>query len=214
MSILWIIRLTFVGTLLLCVVLSGSFLKERVKYEKYFENFALNLILVIGYNAFVYITALLPSDPNVIPNAFFTGNQFIRNWYIVFGAAAIIIGVTFSIIALRIRKKVGVQDTGGKLFTSGLYGFCRHPIYVAISLNCLGLALLFDNLDGLLVVPITILINLFVGKIEEKYDIGMRFKEEYPKYKMQTRAFGPIWFWIVLIIAIFIPIIIEFIILR
>ncbi|HMF30938.1 MAG TPA: methyltransferase [Candidatus Lokiarchaeia archaeon] len=209
MSILWIIRLIFVGMLLSGVISNGIFLKDREKYAKYMENLVFNLIGVIMYNLFAYVAILLPADPNVIPNTFFTSNQFLRTWYVVLGAAAVVIGVAFFIIAVRMRKTVGVQDTGGKLFTSGIYGFCRHPIYVGISLICLALALLFENLDGLLVVPMIFLINLLEGKIEEKYDVGVRFKDEYPNYKLQTRAFGPIWFWIALIIATVLPILIE-----
>ena len=80
---------------------------------------------------------------------------------------------------------------------------------MACSLICLGLALVFNNLDGLLVVPLITLINLLMGKVEEKFDVGIRFKDQYPQYKMQTKAFGPLWFWIILIIAVFLPIIIS-----
>jgi protein-S-isoprenylcysteine O-methyltransferase Ste14 len=212
MSTLWIIRLTFVGMFFLFVIICGIFLKDREKHEKYLENRVLNLIVVIVYSIFAYVPVLLPSDPNVIPNTIFTEHQFIISWYIVLGSVLFVIGVTLYIISLRIRKTVGAEDTDGKLITSGSYGFCRHPLYLGCSLICLGFALLFHNLDGLLVVPLIVLINLLMGKIEEKYDMGIRFKEEYPKYKMQTRAFGPIWFWIVLIITIILPAIIGLVV--
>jgi hypothetical protein len=68
--------------------------------------------------------------------------------------------------------------------------------------------LLFNNIDGLLVVPLIILINLLMGKMEEKYDVGVRFRNQYSVYKTQTRAFGPIWLWIALVTAIILPVII------
>ncbi len=166
------------------------------------------MTLVIVYSIIAYASVLLPSDPAVIPNQFLTQNLVIHYWYIIIGIESIILGLFLYIVSLRIRKTVGAQDTG-RLITSGPYSFCRHPLYLACFLICLGLALVFNNLDGLLVVPLITLINLLMGKIEEKFDVGIRFKDQYPQYKMQTKAFGPLWFWIILIIAVFLPIIIS-----
>ena len=116
------------------------------------------------------------------------------------------------IFTLKKRKVVGAQDTDGKLFTTGVYSFCRHPIYLGISLSCLGIILFFINIDAFLVYPFILCGNMFTGKIEEMYDISIRFKEEYLDYKKQIRIFGPFWFWMILIGLIIAPILTAFMI--
>jgi protein-S-isoprenylcysteine O-methyltransferase Ste14 len=187
------------------VIVCGIFIKDRKKYEKYLENRVLNLILVLVYSIIAYTSVLIPSDPNIVPNIFFTEHQLIIIWYIILGSGAILMGFILYIISLRIRKTLGAEDTG-RLITSGPYSFCRHPLYLACSLICLGLALIFNNLDGLLVVPLITLINLLMGKMEEKFDVGIRFSDQYPQYKLHTKAFGPIWFWIIVLCSILLPI--------
>ena len=210
MSLLWILRLSILGVLFLYNIFYRFLLKDREKYGKYLENLALNLIMVIIYNIFNYIAVMLPSDPNLIPNSIFSQNLVVISWHDLIGSILIIMAVAIMILTLRMRKVLGAQDTGGKLLTSGLYGFCRHPIYFAISLISLGFSLTFNNLDGLLVVPIVICLNMMTGIIEQKYDMEIRFKEEYSEYKKEVRIFGPIWFWVILVLVISFPVLIAF----
>jgi len=38
--------------------------------------------------------------------------------------------------------------------------------------------------------------------MEERYDVGARFHEQYQAYKRTTRMFGPIWLWSVVVVII------------
>ena len=209
MSLLWIIKIVTTIFLYLFVFMYSFFIRNREKYAKYLENFSLNLLLVIGYNILCYIPVILPSDPNIILKPSIFDDVFVVLWNIFLGLGILIFAFSIWIPTLKMRKVLGAQDTEGKLFTNGIYSFCRHPIYLGISLIILGFALILNNFDGLIIYPLLLLVNLFTGKIEEKYDIGPRFKDEYPQYKQQTRMFGPIWFWMILVGLICFPFIIA-----
>jgi protein-S-isoprenylcysteine O-methyltransferase Ste14 len=216
MSILWTLRLLCVGLLAVFIIIYRIGLKDREKYSKQLENLTLNIIIVVFYKAVNYIAVLIPSDPTVIPNSLISENEIVLLWHTIVGFIFLLFALLIMMFTIRMRKALGAQDIyylsiDGKLLTNGLYGFCRHPIYLAISILSLSLALIFHNLDGLLIVPILILININFGKIEQKYDMEVRFKEEYKDYAKQVRIFGPIWFWILIIILVSLPILISII---
>jgi protein-S-isoprenylcysteine O-methyltransferase Ste14 len=107
------------------------------------------------------------------------------------------------------RKAIGAQDTGGRLLTSGIYSFTRHPIYLGIVLISLGIAIVHTNFDGMIVFPLVLLANVIQAKLEEIYDVGVWFKEEYQQYKKRTHMFAPLWFWIVIVLFLIVPLIIS-----
>ena len=37
---------------------------------------------------------------------------------------------------------------------------------------------------------------------EEKYDMAVRFHEQYREYRHTTRMFGPAWLWSMIVVAI------------
>ncbi len=207
MDLFWIIRLSFIGMLLIYDLIYIYFLKNRKKYENFLENFGINLVLVILYNIFCYIPVIIPSSSEFIPSSTFKQNLFILIWFYLLGSILIILAILIFTLSLKIRKVLGAQDTSGKLLTSGVYGFCRHPIYFAISMTSLGLALILNNMDGLIITPIIILLNFFTGKIEEKYDMRVRFGKTYSEYKKNTRALGPWWYWLIIVLSVIISLI-------
>ena len=93
---------------------------------------------------------------------------------------------------------IGGQDTKEGLITSGVYQFARHPIYLGIVLISLSLALMIVNVDGMMVLPLVFLASFLQSEVEEKYDVGERFREEYEAYRRTTPRFGPHWFWFAL----------------
>ena len=103
---------------------------------------------------------------------------------------------------LKQRKVVGSQDVREGLLTSGFYRYFRHPIYTAIMWACLGLPLAMRNPDGLLMFPAIFAVHFAAAIIEEKTDMGVRFREEYQAYRQTTRMFGPIWLWSVVVVII------------
>ena len=68
------------------------------------------------------------------------------------------------------------------------------------------------NIDSLLVFPLILLLNYIQAKIEEIYDDGIRFNEEYTKYKNQVRIFSSIWLWCTLIIILIFPLVVTMLI--
>jgi protein-S-isoprenylcysteine O-methyltransferase Ste14 len=73
------------------------------------------------------------------------------------------------------------------IVSSGVYGFSRNPIYLAMTLLYVGVALLLDSLWVLLlIIPVWFLINFGVILREEKY-LTAKFGSEYLEYKKRVR---------------------------
>ncbi len=52
--------------------------------------------------------------------------------------------------------------------------------------------------------PFPALLGIFVVQalIEEKYDMGVRFHEQYRQYRQTARMFGPAWLWSAIVVTI------------
>lgn len=73
------------------------------------------------------------------------------------------------------------------LVTGGVYRFTRNPIYLALALLYLGLALAMDSvLTVLLLMPLLALVKVGVVAREERYLEG-KFGDEYRRYKGSVR---------------------------
>jgi protein-S-isoprenylcysteine O-methyltransferase Ste14 len=181
-------------------------LRDRQKYHAVLESGPLNILFVFIYNALCYLAVGIPSDPDAVPMPSFFDKNLVTNWYVIMGQILIVGGVLLLICVVRKRKVFGGQDTGGRLFTKGIYRFSRHPIYVGIVLISLGIAIARTNFDGMAVFPLVFLANYVQATLEEKYDVGVRFKEEYQQYRKQTAMFGPWWFWLIIVLLLGIPV--------
>jgi protein-S-isoprenylcysteine O-methyltransferase Ste14 len=93
---------------------------------------------------------------------------------------------------------IGGQDTKEGLISSGIYQFARHPIYLGIVLISLAVALMTVNVDGMIVLPLVLLANFPQSEVEEKQDVGERFRQGYEAYRRSTPRFGPWWLWFAL----------------
>lgn len=73
------------------------------------------------------------------------------------------------------------------IVSSGIYGFSRNPIYLAMTLLYLGTALLLDSIWILILVfPVLFLIHFGVILREEKY-LTRKFGEDYALYQQRVR---------------------------
>jgi len=195
---MWIIRLVLLGLLVVLVSTSGHFLKHRKKYERLLENGVLNLVLVAVYNLLCYLMVALPSGRNVVSPPAFLAHPSVRVGYSVVGQVLTGLAALVMIVTVLQRRALGGQDVKEGLLTSGIYRYSRHPIYTGIACMSLGLALASVNWEGLLMVPAVFLVNVAQAGIEERYDVGVRFRSEYKTYKKRTRMFGPVWCWAIL----------------
>ncbi len=209
MSILWAIRLSLIGCLFILILIFAYFLKNREKYSKILENTATNIISVLLFNIFCYVPMLLPPDEDIIQKPLFLNHPLIVRWFDILGLIFMILGVLLLLRTILMRRVIGAQDTAGKLLINGIYSFCRHPIYFGIIIISLGFGLRGINIDGLLIYPFILLVNFIQAKLEELYDVGVRFKDKYLEYKKKTRMFGPIWFWLIILIFLVLPVILS-----
>jgi len=57
--------------------------------------------------------------------------------------------------------------------------------------------------------PSVFVANFFQARLEEKYDVGERFKDEYDHYRKETRMFGAVWFWIIMLMLLLTPVVVA-----
>jgi protein-S-isoprenylcysteine O-methyltransferase Ste14 len=192
---MWIIRILLAVIMFVMIGVFGKFLKRRRENDRLLENRPINLVGVILYNLACYAMAGLPSDPNVFATPAFLAESGVRIGFLIVGLGLIAFSLGVLLIVVRKRKTVGGENVKEGLLTSGIYRYARHPIYAGIVGISLGIALAFGTWDGLLMIPVILLLNMAEALNEERYDIGVRFPDEYREYRKRTRMFGPFWFW-------------------
>jgi protein-S-isoprenylcysteine O-methyltransferase Ste14 len=196
---MWIVRLVLLGLLAVLVGASRYFLKHREKYERLLENGVVNLVLVLLYNLLCYLNVGLPSEQSVVPPPAFLAHSSVQLGFSVVGQVWMGLAALVMVVAVMQRKALGGQDTKEGLLTSGIYRYSRHPIYTGIVWMSLGLALASVNWAGLLMVPAVFGVNVVQAVIEERHDVGVRFRTQYEAYRKRTRMFGPAWCWAILV---------------
>ncbi len=73
------------------------------------------------------------------------------------------------------------------LFTTGIYGYVRNPIYLIMTIFLVGTAVLFGSLSPLLIVPVfPLFVNYRFVRFEERI-LEETFGEEYLQYKKKVR---------------------------
>ena len=87
----------------------------------------------------------------------------------------------------RVRTTIIPRKAPSGLITSGIFRYSRNPIYLADLLILAGLALLWESLVGLLLVPVLgwILHVRFIRGEEER--LAEAFGEEFSSYYAATR---------------------------
>jgi protein-S-isoprenylcysteine O-methyltransferase Ste14 len=196
---MWVVRFVLLGLLAVYVGVSGYLLKHRDRYGRLLENGFVNFALVILYNCLCYLVVGLPSDQNMFSLPAFFAYPTARTGLSIVGQVLIVAAVLMLVIAVTRRKALGGQDVEEGLLVSGIYRYFRHPIYTGIVWISLGFPLTTQNLDGLLAFPGVFLANVAQATVEERWDVGARFRAEYEEYRKRTRMFGPVWLWVALI---------------
>ncbi len=100
------------------------------------------------------------------------------------------IGITQLIRKLRHNTEPGYLDEPerGRLVTSGIYGFVRHPMYTFIMLVMICSPVMTANL---LYAILLFALYFWIGTIFEEKNLVKRFGEDYKAYQKQTGRFLP-----------------------
>ena len=109
------------------------------------------------------------------------------------GIALIVFGFILTLIAgfqLGLSARVWLPKQKTKLITTGVYGFCRNPIYVGVNLSFMGIFFLLPTLVLLIGFFSLLLINHFRILEEEKF-LASVFGEEYKKYCQSVGRYWP-----------------------
>lgn len=117
-------------------------------------------------------------------------------WVEVVGFLCVLLSIEISVMARR-----EIEDNwshaaeyqikkGHTLTTSGIYGWIRHPIYLAVILSVLGVELQTRSLLVVLLTSLTFLVLYQQGKMEELL-LTKQFGEKYTRYMRKTAMFIP-----------------------
>lgn len=109
----------------------------------------------------------------------------------VIGALLTVIGmiVNFAGAGLfhKLRTAIIPFKPATKLVTSGIYGWTRNPMYLGMALIYAGIAILFDSILALALLPLVLaIIQTNVIAREEVY-LERRFGDAYRDYKRRVR---------------------------
>lgn len=121
----------------------------------------------------------------------FPMNFLPRELTLLVGAACFLLPFALGLAALqamrRARTSVNPDKPTTALLTNGPFRLSRNPMYLGMVVQYVGLALLFNSLWALALLPLALVVVHFtVIKREERY-LEQKFGEEYQDYKARVR---------------------------
>ena len=127
----------------------------------------------------VLLQKLMPLPPLPVSTARITGTVIVILNFVV--------GLPALIRMLRAKTSPNPRRPTMSLISSGPYRLSRNPMYIGLTFVFAGLLVFFQNLWGVLFVPVIIwLITIWVILPEEKY-LEKKFGETYISYKSSVR---------------------------
>lgn len=107
------------------------------------------------------------------------------------GLAVMLIGtlVIFSAAGLFVRYRTAIipHKPATRLVTTGIFHWTRNPMYLGMALLYCGLAIFFDSLLGLLLLPVVLLVIQTQVMAKEEAYLERTFGDEYRAYKTSVR---------------------------
>ncbi|MGA9187168.1 MAG: isoprenylcysteine carboxylmethyltransferase family protein [Methanosarcina sp.] len=118
--------------------------------------------------------------------------QYIGFWGMYVGILISLTGVALVISGWnRIHKDYWSKEEGeGKLVTSGIYKYIRHPQYTGFFMITMGMMLEWATLPLIILYSLLLVLYYKLAKKEE-IDIEKEFGNEYIEYKKKTKMFIP-----------------------
>lgn len=134
---------------------------------------------VFGYNEIYSLEFILTQGMGQEMSYFFH--------HIVFTISKVIMGIGILLVIYGWKQ---IYQAKGKLVTTGLYRYVRHPQYLGFLLITLGMNVQWLTIIMLALWPVLVLLYNKLSKTEEK-EAEKTFGEEYLKYKRRVPAFIP-----------------------
>ncbi|MBT5072700.1 MAG: isoprenylcysteine carboxylmethyltransferase family protein [Kordiimonadaceae bacterium] len=143
---------------------------------------------IITHPPVFYIVAVLISiGLNYIYRLSFGRGEMLGNIAILILVIGVVVFIAAGKTFRKNKQSPSVHATPVKIYTGGIYGYSRNPIYLAANMFLISASLYFDNLWMLLMlVPILYIMTNMVIKKEEAY-LQQKFGEEYSDYKKKVR---------------------------
>ena len=136
----------------------------------------------------IFVVVLLVG---VLLSVTFPVNFLPRFITVIVGVAFFLLPFVLGFVAFgamhRARTSVNPYRPTTVLVTSGPFRVSRNPMYLAMVVQYIGLALVFNALWAIVLLPLAlVLVHLTVIKREERY-LEHKFGEEYQVYKAKVR---------------------------
>ncbi len=130
-----------------------------------------------------------------LPEGVFWGHtlgQYIGDWGTWIGAAVSLSGAALVLVGWRrIHREYWAKETGqGRLVTTGIYRYIRHPQYTGFFLITLGVMMTWATIPLLLLYCLLLVLYYRLAKREER-DMESEFGTEYREYRKRTKMFVP-----------------------
>jgi protein-S-isoprenylcysteine O-methyltransferase Ste14 len=138
-------------------------------------------LIFLGFLAFAAVLeALVPSQTPLFPHARY-----------IAGAVLFIVGLLIGIAGVRNLRAAATNISTDlptmALVVDGVYGWSRNPLYLAMALAYIGLAIAAGSAWAIvLLVPLLVLMRIGVISREERY-LEREFGDAYRQYKSRVR---------------------------
>ena len=154
--------------------------------EKHLPVYGVGPYMVIAI-VLITLAALILTYQNLLPNI--TTVQ-LNALFRVMGIISIIMGIVFWLSAVT-RSRIDDSIRSNDLVTTGIYGYVRHPIYVAFLYMTSGIIMIYGNIL-LFILPFFFwaFFTVTLKKTEEKWLIDL-YGEDYITYSRNVNRFIP-----------------------
>jgi protein-S-isoprenylcysteine O-methyltransferase Ste14 len=113
------------------------------------------------------------------------GLRSVPGWMLIAAGLALMIWAVATMV--RARTTFNPYRPSTALVTTGPFRFTRNPIYLGDVLLYLGIALLFDALLAILLLPVVVAVMHYGVIVREERYLERRFGAEYAAYKSSVR---------------------------
>lgn len=139
-----------------------------------------DFFLYINIIIFTLLEILIPTKIPIYFNVFFGFIILIMAWFMLYLSKREFV---------KYAQKSGPGNDIKELINTGIYGYSRHPIYLAVLIINIGLSFILNSLWLLFgTIFLAFMLNKFLINKEELFLLG-KFGYKYSDYKRKVRKF-------------------------